>query len=309
MRIRLKQARLKQTCYFLVVNEQPLFWSDEYCDLNGQFKVSSTHEFDGDLFDFDFIYAVSDQYVKSPGKATFGGIWISDGESSVSFFVELYKHISDRLKPLLVKTIVLPPLYFCPNVFDNQSKALETLGFTKQFNDVNFHIEIDNWSPALMSKGNRKKIRQFLEAGGEVVTGTESDYLSAYNVLKGNREQRGVNISMDSDTFISNLVDLPRFYRIYLAKIGQRIAGVAYVVKISDKVNYVLFWGDDIQFRNFSPVASILDYLVQECKLEGFTHLDLGISSVDGVLDYGLARFKQNLGAVETIKQTYGRSV
>ena len=290
------------------MNGHPLFWSDIYCELNGQSKVASTHEFDGDSFKFDFIYGIYDRHIKSPGKATFGGLWISDGQPTVSFFKDLYQNLFDLLNPLSVKTVVLPPMFYYPYVFENQSKALESLGFTKQFDDVNFHIEIDHWTPTLLSKGNRKKIRQFIEAGGEVVNGTESDYLEAYNVLKGNREHRGVKISMDLEKFTSNLIDLPEFYRLFVAKIGSTIAGVAYVVKISDEVNYVLFWGDDIKFRRYSPVASLLDYLVAISQRDGFARLDLGISSVDGVLDDGLARFKQNLGAIETLKPTYGRN-
>ncbi len=290
------------------MNGHPLFWSDMYCELNGQSKVASTHEFKGDSFEFNFIYGVYDRYIKSPGKATFGGLWISDGEPTVSFYKDLYQNLFDLINPLSVKTVVLPPMFFYPHVFENQSKALESLGFTKQFDDVNFHIEIDRWSPKLLSKGNRKKIRQFFEAGGEVVHGTESDYIEAYNVLKGNREHRGVKISMDLEKFTRNLVELPQFYSLYLAKVGPSIAGVAYVVKISEEVNYVLFWGDDVTFRHFSPVASLLNYLVAISKRDGFSCLDLGISSVDGVLDNGLARFKQNLGAIETLKPTYDRN-
>ncbi len=290
------------------MNGHPLFWSDIYCELNGQSKVESTHEFDGNLFEYNFIYGISDQSIKSPGKATFGGLWISNGEPTVSFFEDLYKYLFDSFNPLSVKTVIMPPMYFHPYVFENQSKALKSLEFKKKFDDVNFHIDIDHWSPALLSKGNRKKIRQFFEAGGEVVTGAESEYLEAFNVLKENREHRGVTISMDSEKFIRNLIDLPQFYRVYLAKIGRTIAGVAYVVKISEEVNYVLFWGDDVKFRHLSPVASLLSFLVTISRRDGFSHLDLGISSVDGVLDDGLARFKQNLGAIKTFKPTFGRN-
>ncbi len=286
---------------------KPLFWSDKYCELNDQHKAISRHESGEDSFNFEFIYGVYDNTIKSPGKATFGGIWISDGSPSVSFFVSLYKSIFKQFDSKMQNIVSLPPAYFCSSIFQNQSIALEALQFIKSYSDSNFHIEIESWSPTSMSKGNRKKIRQFVDAGGKVVLGTASEYSSAYHVLKGNRENRGVKISMNYEKFLMNLVELPETYSIYLAKLGTEIAGVAYLVRISHNVNYVLFWGDDIKFRNLSPVASLLNFLVPLSQREGRTVLDLGISSVDGILDTGLARFKLNLGAVESSKPTYSK--
>lgn len=285
----------------------PLFWSDKYCELNEQQKLVSKHESGAESFNFEFIYGVHDNLIKSPGKATFGGIWVSEGRPSVAFFASLYKSIFKQFDSLTQSIVSLPPAYFCSYMFQNQSIALEALQFIKSYSDTNFHIEIESWSPASMSKGNRKKIRQFVDAGGKVTLGTPSEYLSAYDVLKGNRENRGVNMSMNFEKFRMNLVEMPQTYSIYLAKLGTEIAGVAYIVRISQNVKYVLFWGDDIKFRNLSPVASLLNFLVPLTQLEGCTILDLGISSVDGTLDTGLARFKFNLGAIESPKPTYSK--
>jgi len=288
--------------------ESPLFWSDVYCEINQQSKVRSQYYFGLDVYNFEFIYQTNESGIKSPGKATFGGIWVTEDEPTVSFYFSLFNSIFESLELVGEIRVVLPPLYFFPSKFSKQAIALNLLGFEEIFLDVNFHIDIGKWTQDLLSKGNRKKIRQFNEYGGEIVLASSSDFLNAYHVLRMNRENRGVKISMDQDRFVENLVKLPGVYRTYLAKVGPDIVGVAYLVRISDEVNYVLFWGDDINFRHLSPVASLLNFLVSESRRDGCTILDLGISSVDGVVDVGLARFKKNLGAVETSKPVYHRS-
>jgi hypothetical protein len=110
---------------------------------------------------------------------------------------------------------------------------------------------------------------------------------------------------MSEEKFLKNLKELPGFYRCYLAIIRGNIAAAAYIVRISEEVNYVLYWGDALEFRQVSPVASLLNSLVPVSADMGCSILDLGISSNGGELDAGLARFKLNLGALETIKPVF----
>ncbi len=267
--------------------------------------MESVFHFGAESHEFRFIYDVNGDSLKSPGRATFGGIWISTGIPTDTYFVNLYRSVFEQLRIVGQIKVTLPPEYFYPEIFLNQSKALGACGFEKRYSDHNFHIDLSQWTPAMLSKGNRKKIRQFADAGGEIILGSHADFAIAHDILRINRENRGVKISMDREKFIRNLFEFPGNYKTYLAKVKSDVAAVAYVVRVSEQVNYVLFWGDDIKFRHLSPVASLLNHLITVSRDEGCAVLDLGISSVDGVLDDGLARFKTNLGAIETFKATY----
>ncbi len=284
---------------------KPIFWSEIYCSLNNQSKIQSVHELEGKPLEFIFIYEHEGKLLKSPGKATFGGIWVLGGHPTINFYKNIYQSIIENFEEISSVKVVLPPEFFYPQIFKSQAEALKEIGFKLLYSDINFHIDLNRWSQKEMSKGNRKKIRQFCEAGGIINVSLEDEYFPAYNLLKHNRENRGAKISMNADTFIRNLEELPDSYKLYVAKIENQLAAVAYVVRISPDVNYVLFWGDEIRFRQLSPVASLLNYLVPLCKIDGYKTLDLGISSVDGILDNGLARFKKNLGAQETFKPIF----
>ena len=75
-------------------------------------------------------------------------------------------------------------------------------------------------------------------------------------------------------------------------------------VNIAPEVRYVLYWADDLSFRNYSPLTLLCERLVEQSRVDGIQFLDLGISSNDGLLNEGLHRFKQNLGAITSVKRT-----
>ena len=283
----------------------PLFWSDIYCRLNSQSKESIFYQSGHLEHRLDFIFVKSGDVMSSPGKATFGGLWATESNVLAQVYVDAVNSIFGESPLTREISIILPPRYFFPEVFDNQSTALESIGFELIYTDFNFHIDVLNWSASQMSKGNRKKVRQFLEHGGEVVEATSTEHQVAFDLLKQNRKSRGAVLSMSKEVFLQNLTELPNIYKVYIAKMNETVTAVAYTVKICSEVNYVLFWGDDLEFRHFSPVASILCFLMEIAKKHGYQYLDLGISSITGSLDVNLARFKSNLGAVATLKPVY----
>ena len=83
----------------------------------------------------------------------------------------------------------------------------------------------------------------------------------------------------------------------YKVEIENRICASALIVSLSDTVEYVLYWGDDENYRALSPVTSLFLKIVTSCKSGNKRYLDLGISSVNGNLDEGLFNFKSSLGA------------
>ena len=193
-----------------------------------------------------------------------------------------------------------PPAYFCPEVFSAQASALERFGVSETI-ETNSTISITPENHVLpqdgFSRGNKKRVRAFDAMGGIVRRAHHSELESAFNLLKANRMRRGVELSMDKTKFQELIVSASNSHRCWLAKANSELMGVALTVEISDKVTYVLYWGDSIAGREVSVTASLCRYLVGNAALEGKSFLDLGISSADGQVDEGLLRFKDNLGA------------
>jgi hypothetical protein len=272
---------------------RPLFWTQEYADLH-----NSNHnvlEIGPSVIAVDGVGGTT---IKSPGRATFGGIW-SDSPLTQKEFLQTINELGGLFPNSRELQMNLPPEYFYPEIFEPQEFFISQIN-TDSYFEFNYHINVN--SAINLSKGNRKKQRQFVESGGIVDRANQGSWKVIYELLSENRLRRGANMSMPWETFERSLLALPNSFQLFQANIDERIIGAALTVKIDKKILYVLFWGDSLEGREISVVASISKHLVEYCKKNSINILDLGISSVNGKLDDNLARFKRNLGAIETKK-------
>lgn len=271
----------------------PLFWTRGYSKIHdGEHHIIET---ESGLLP---VGRAGAQTLKSPGRATFGGFWtelsggFSYAEKSISQLIA-YSNKSNQIR------ISFPPSYFHPEIFEDQVSFFRAT-CDSYISESNFHIEVNQRSD--VSTGNRKKQRQFSERGGSVSQIPQADWRLIYNLLVENRLRRGVELSMPWSVFVRGLAELPDFFTAWGATLGMEYVGGALTVKISEDTLYVLFWGDTLLGRELSVAASICEKLVEFCRSKNYKVLDLGISSVDGLLDKSLARFKVNLGAIQTAK-------
>jgi len=195
--------------------------------------------------------------------------------------------------------ILFPPNHFFPSLFNPQQDEMFSLGGSLDFRQRYFAISTHDWSQSDLSKGNKKKLRQFRERGGYTTQLSPSNLPSVYAVIKENRRMLGVSPSIDLEGLTRLFEKFPEHYRLFGSFIGDDLTAVAVTVETSKKQHYVFFWADVLQFRPVSPVVSLCDFLVDYSRNNGYDILDLGAASTSGVDTEGLLRFKQNLGATE----------
>lgn len=236
-----------------------------------------------------------------PGKATFGGVWPA---ASVNDFKKLFGEIK-RLGGSADVVWTLPPEYFFPEIFLSQSQLIEELGGILLFSDSSFHISVDDWDLSLLSKGNRKKIRQCQAQGVQFRPGNNDDLPQIYDLIRRNRISKGVTPSISFDQLVTAARIFPNEYQFFALYLSDDLIASAVTVMITPEIRYVYMWADDDNFRALSPVAMLCKEIVEDSRKNGIKIVDLGTASVAGVLDPGLARFKMNLGAIQTKKPTF----
>jgi hypothetical protein len=271
----------------------PLFWTSEYARIHGD-----DHQLIETASGLLSVGRAGSEILKSPGRATFGGFW-NEPSTIFTYTEKTIQQLKDYSKTSSQIRISFPPEYFHPEVFQDQISFF-TKNCSALISESNFHIAVHNRND--VSKGNRKKQRQFSERGGLVSQVEKSDWLSIYKLLEENRLRRGVELSMPWHIFERGLIDQPDAFTIWGATLESEFVGGALTVEVNSNSLYVLFWGDTLLGRNISVVASICEKLIEFCISRNYKVLDLGISSVDGLLDENLAKFKVNLGAVQTTK-------
>ena len=273
----------------------PVFFSKQYLDL---FPFLTCFDFQnyrifGEI-KFDTLY--------SPGRATFGGFsklqeYIEE-ESDKSFLLhEFFKNYPNFSKVI----IYFPPTGLYKSIV-SQNELISYKNQKIVVEDINQYINISRTFLSSYSKGNRKKVNQFFSRGGFIKKVGTNEIKDVYNILERNRANRGVVLSMSLEILKEKVASLPNNYEIFLAALNNEFVAAAVVVNIDDIHRYVLFWGDLPESRSTSPIASLATHIIDESLQRNFKILDLGISSVDGILDEGLYRFKKNLGAVSTSK-------
>ena len=271
----------------------PLFWTREYSKIHdGEHQIVET---DSGLISLGRAGVES---LKSPGRATFGGFWTEPNKGFSYTEQTVAQLIAYSNKSVQIR-ISFPPSYFHPEIFEEQVSFFKARS-NAFISESNFHIVVDYRDG--VSKGNRKKQRQFKERGGSVSQVPKADWRLIYDLLVENRLRRGVELSMPWNVFERGLVERPDVFTAWGATLNMEFVGGALTVEISADTLYVLFWGDTLLGRELSVVASICEKLVEFCRSKNYKVLDLGISSVDGLLDENLARFKSNLGAIQTAK-------
>jgi hypothetical protein len=287
--------------------EPPLFWSDNFPPILdkaitlGLFKIS-------DKQNMEIIcrlpYLVTGEIIVSPGRGTFGGLLTDDFSPVNDIQVRVaLEQIAIQFGQCQELVITFPPNYFMDGYFIDQINSFRVYA-KDTVSNLNQHIPINKWELKNVSHGNRKKIRQFSESNGIVRVALPHEWSKAYQILSENRAARGVALSLSDEEFSKNLLKYSNIYQVLVGTVNNEIVAVAYLVNISGNNLYVLYWGESREYRNLSPVASLAHQIIQICRDKKIENLDLGISSLMGIVDEGLKRFKSNLGAESSLKMT-----
>jgi hypothetical protein len=305
------------------ISNIPLFWKSEFnADLTssftGNFRYSHTHKkwlpfyqlSTSEFVDSSFIikgYFENGSYV-SPHKSTFGGfLKLDENPNEEAIFLEFVQMLRTKFKITVIK-LTLPSDHIagaqtisCNKIFLNlKQDKMET----QLVSEINHSIQLNNWTIAKMSKGNRKKLRQCLENNVNTREISLKELPEAYEIMNQNRKGLGADLSITLDKLIESKKQFPDFYHVFGTFLTDKMIAAAVTVESFPTNLYVYMWADKNEYRSLSPLVSTAVSLTGFAKAKMYEFLDLGTSSINGEVLVGVRRFKLNLGAVECQKPT-----
>jgi hypothetical protein len=279
-------------------SEFPIFWNPDYSLLQGDQNLLHWRTVGNVDRAVVIPYKVTAERFKSPGVGTFGGFYTLEVNTDWN---QLFNDLVTEFHSVKEFEIIFPPAYFEEKVFESQLDVCLRMFKPEVTVDLNQHVEISGECEGLLSKGNRKKLRQFRERNGIVIKSDFEDLESAILLLQESRKRLGVHLSMSKEKIIESFVRLPEHYSCYQAFVDGNLKAAAIVVKLSPESSYVLYWGDSNEAgRSLSPTVALFVAIYNHSQRKGFKVLDLGVSSLNSQVNLGLRRFKANLGAIET---------
>lgn len=201
--------------------------------------------------------------------------------------------------------VTLPPVFMDSGLSAKSVNVLTRLGGVPTV-EINYHFDLT--VPDIHAAFDVKTRNQLHQAQklayefGELAPGP-ANIARVYDVIVRNHASRGypVNMTLDDVTATAPVVGA-RFFILTLE--GVDVAA-AQVHDPAPGVAQVIYWGDVPGHSSSRPMNMLAYRLFELYKDKGYRIMDIGISTVDGVPNYGLCDFKEGLGCRPTAKFTF----
>ena len=286
------------------LHTQFLFNHFFYLNAHATSIVSFVDKKDAPSISLNCVEASEGNYV-SGYCAPFAGIECTLS-TEVSVFVKnvLTELAEKNAKSLTVKQA---PDCYQPNVCNAIHETFIANGFVEQVREIDQYIIVD---PSKVFSVNidaqkRRRLNNAKKIGMRVELFDRIDSEEWYEVYSRARMCKGFPITISKEAYGSLSEKLPNVYTYAGVFLNEKLIANAIFVRINKDALYYFVAASDPDYAELSPSVLLIEALYEKAVHEKCTLIDLGISSVDGVLNEGLHQFKKHLGATDCSKKTY----
>jgi len=284
--------------------DEPHFFNSNVFLLNKPFNVQGWQLICDQPIAQIFFY-LKDDVAISGYQATFGSFDVKNNMSQLelTFFI---KEIIELLKMRGVKRMEIKnaPSYFSSS--RQIEEALTSCGFNLQLLEINQQIKVNEQPFLRLAKRNvRKKINQGIHAGFTFNIEPNTNISEIYNLVVATRNRKKYGVSMTLPDLTSAIESCPESYILFTLRDGAKLIAASVSIIINSDVVYNFYHADHFEYRAKSPLSLLVKYIYEYCQQNKYKVLDLGISTMNGILNSGLFTFKENLGAVTSEKKSF----
>lgn len=199
--------------------------------------------------------------------------------------------------------LTLPPAIYYPSMNSKLTMSLLAAGARLQFTDWNYHIDLTRPYKESLTSAARNKLSGAMRDGFHLEPSTPE---RAYEVIRKNREYKGYPLRMSLTQVLATVKPSGPVKADFLVLTdGEHDVASAMIYHVAPEIAQVIYWGNTPE----GPCRNPMNLLAAEvCMLyagAGVKLLDLGPSSEGGVPDFGLADFKESVGALCSPRLTF----
>lgn len=220
----------------------------------------------------------------------------------LDFFIK--EITADLLKRGFGKTTIkLPPAYFVHSSMSEQ--ALEKNGFRTAIVDLNQQLVIDSrpFGERIVQK-ERNKLNRAIDEGYEFILLGSENIPAVFQLISETHGRKNYPVTLSQQDFELAFKRMPANYRLFGLYDNEILIAAVASVKVTEDVMYNFYHADLERYRSRSPLVMLIGEIYQYCYKHDVEILDLGISSVNGIVNQGLYKFKENLGCDVSKKKT-----
>lgn len=241
----------------------------------------------------------------SPGRGPHGGFGLALDATAeeCDALVSAAEHMLRRAGIEVVE-IVQAPFCHAPRQAAQALLLLSRRGWIVARQELNQAIPIDGqpFASAHATYASRKRLAKAARSGICATRLEPRHHKAAYDAIQDNRRKKGRALSMTWEDVAAMVAAFPNHVHVFAAGPPGDVLAAAICIVVNPRVLYVYAWGERAGAEAASPVTILADRIHGFATERGFTLLDLGTSSVDGVVNPGLHAFKRSLGAKDSLK-------
>ncbi len=257
------------------------------------------------------ITELTEGLFKSPLRGTYAGIQLRIPDIQL-----LEKVIFDLELELKFMNAVSISLAMKPFAHDHSLAAIQfntflNSGYAISAHELNYTVDI-NCTGLLerMQRNNQKRWRKCQREGFTVIQESEIEgFHLSYITIAENRASKGYPISMTFEAIMQMKDLFPDKIFFFTCRVNNTVAAGAICIALNSKVLYVFYWGDKPGFEQHSPIAFLASGIYDFAFKNSYSLLDSGISTENGIPNYGLMRFKSALGFDPSLKLTFTKNL
>lgn len=276
-----------------------VFCSPRFSELN-RYKVKDIHYllFRDTKTRFGITLGEGADTLRSPFSAPFGGL-CANGNQRIKYYDEAVCLLKDYGVSLQKDIdIALPPFIYNKVDVVKQLSSLSRYG-SMRWMDVNCYFELSHFDhyKDVMKPNARKNLTCGMRNDyvfRHIASGDRDGVVSAYNVIKENRRERGYALRMSLENVLDTIAIVPADF-FMLSLDGVDVAS-AMVFDVTGDISQVIYWGNIQEYSHLRPMNVLAYRLFEYYHAANKWILDIGPSSNDGVPDYGLTDFKESVG-------------
>jgi len=278
-----------------------VFNKKEFLELN-RHKCSELHylDFNG----VSIVFGEKSGELYSPFSAPFGGFSTLQKKTGLEIMENACEKLYEWLREKNKKChITLPPPLYNESLVSLSIYSLQNRGFSVEYMDLNYSLDL---SRTLQPKPNFCRNLKTALKESFVFKKCEgvSERETVYEIICKNRKERGYppHLSFEELQETAKIFEIDSF----LLCLGEIPVAGAFIYQTTPEIAQLILWGDNREYSKFRPMNLFAMRIAEHYKEQNFSHFDLGPTSKNGISNYGLSRFKADMGCDVSLKYTVG---
>jgi hypothetical protein len=264
---------------------------------------------DNQLIEGRFNVIIQGKIAYSPLRATFGGIEFNEEilEQELLKFLNQIIQFLQSLKTESVEINSYPEGYITDYQNEIIQNCLLKLNFRVKYLEQNYEIPINDKSFYETVKGSTAKqlLRTYNKKGYTFQQEFNPDFAFIHSLIARSRERKNRPMTMNLVQLSEHFKKFPKNFKLFSVTHSNKVVAVGVTIQINDEILYTFYLADDENYLRDSPTTYLLSGIYDYAKQKKSKILDLGIATDKGILNAGLARFKESLGAKMSEKKCY----